>query len=211
MQLNLKRASNEELKTRAIELLAQGIVPYTNWANVFANPKLADWPGLQAKAFHVWFPTMLDYLSGRDESNAIKKELDSRKVQYENVFELSERLELCFRSILSMYTVEEQILIRDRRLQNVHGKLQINQFETHVIKVFEDEVVKREFSAEEYRNLIMPFYRNLSHHSKEMIARLLNAEVFRELTELFENQLQIDKHLMPLIEKLGVSAAAGNG
>ncbi len=100
MLLNPKEASNEQLLSRGVALLLQGVVPYTNWSCAFANPKLSEWPALQAKAFHVWFPTMLDYLSGRDESRVVMKELDLRKVPYEDVFDLSERLEQCFKKVL---------------------------------------------------------------------------------------------------------------
>jgi hypothetical protein len=192
-------------------LLAQGVVPYANWANVFANPKLAEWPNLQGKAFHVWFPTMLDYLSGRVEARAIEKELSARKEACENVFELSERLGKCFEGILSMYSIEEQILIRDRRLQNVHGKLQINMFEKHKIKVYDSKITQREFSSQKYRDVVLPFYNDLSRHSGEFIKRLLESEIFCELTELYTNNLLIEKHLMPLISRLGVPAIAGNG
>jgi len=71
-------------------LLAQGVIPYEQWSSVFVDPKLSMWPGLHAKAFSVWFPTMIDYLSGRAESTAIKNELRDRKVDCEQVFELSE-------------------------------------------------------------------------------------------------------------------------
>lgn len=211
MQIVLKTAPNEQLKCRAVELLAQGIVPYANWVNVFANPKLAEWPSLQAKAFHVWFPTMLDYLSGRDEARAIKNELGARKETCENVFELSEELGKCFEGVLSMYSVEEQILIRDRRLQNVHGKLQINVLEKHDIKVYDSKIMQRVLTAEEYREVLSPFYRDLSRHSCEFIERLLASKIFGELTDLYTSNLLIDKHLMPLISRLGVPAIAGNG
>jgi hypothetical protein len=211
MQLNIKEASNEQLVSRAVELLLQGVVPYTNWACVFANPKLSEWPALQAKAFHVWFPTMHDYLSGRDDSRAIKKELDVRTVHYEDVFDLSEKLEKCFKTVLSMYSVEEQVFVWDRRLQNVHGKLQVNLYETHSIRVYDTKILNRELSAEEYRRLLVPFYHDLSRHSKEFIGRLLGSGVFSELTDLFNNQLDINKHLAALIKKLGVFALAGNG
>lgn len=211
MLLNAKKAPNEQLLSRGVALLLQGVVPYTNWACVFANPKLSDWPALQAKAFHIWFPTMIDYLSGRDESRAVMKELDSRKIPYENVFELSERLEQCFRNVLSMYSVKEQVFVWDRRLQNVHGKLQTDVYEKHSLRVYDTKLTTCELSAEEYRDLILPFYRDLAGHSKEFIARFTGSKEFSELTDLFNTQLNIRTSLDALIKKLGVFALAGNG
>ena len=211
MLLDPKKAKNEQLLSRGVALLLQGVVPYTNWSSVFANPKLSEWPALQAKAFHVWFPTMLDYLSGRDESRAVMKELDSRKVPYDNVFDLSERLEQCFKNVLSMYSVEEQVFVWDRRLQNVHGKLQTDVYETHSVRVYDGRLQNQELSAEVYRKLLIPFYKDLSSHSKEFIARYLGSKSFAELTDLFNNQLNIRTNLDALIKKLGVFALAGNG
>jgi hypothetical protein len=211
MLLNPKEASNEQLLSRAVALLLQGVVPYTNWSCVFANPKLSEWPALQAKAFDVWFPTMLDYLSGRDESRAVMKELDLRKAPYEDVFDLSERLEQCFKTVLSMYSVEEQVFVWDRRLQNVHGKLQVDVYETHNVRVYDAKISNRELSAEEYRRILIPFYRDLPRYSKEFIGRLLGSNTFSELTGLFNNQLNISNSLAILIKRLGVFALAGNG
>lgn len=211
MLLNPKEALNEHLLSRGVALLLQGVVPYTNWSSVFANPKLSEWPALQAKAFHVWFPTMLDYLSGRDESRAVMKELDSRKVPYEDVFYLSERLEQCFKNTLSMYSMDEQVFVWDRRLQNVHGKLQTDVYETHNVRVYNTKLLNRELSAEEYRKILIPFYRDLTRHSKEFIARFLGSKAFLELTDLFNDQLNIRTNLDLLIKKLGVFALAGNG
>ncbi len=214
MQINLKAATDEDLKRRAVELLAQGVIPYEQWSSVFVDPELSMWPGLQAKAFSVWFPTMIDYLSGRAESTAIKNELCDRKVDCEQVFELSEELERCFIEVLSLYTNKEQIFIRDRRLQNVHGRLHINLFEKHEIKVFNKTSKKTEsikLTAHEYRKIMDDFYGDLSKHSSELIQRLLESQPFNDLTELHINRLKVEDYLKPLIEKLGVSAAAGNG
>ncbi len=211
MHLKPKETSNEELLSRGVALLLQGVVPYTNWSCVFANPKLSEWPALQAKAFHVWFPTMHDYLLGRDESRAVRNELDSRKVPYEDVFDLSEQLEKRFLSVLSMYSVEEQVFVWDRRLQNVHGKLQIDVLEVHRVKVFDGKVLNREFPAQEYRKILIPYYRDLPRHSKEFIERFLRSNAFPELTELFNNQLNISNNLAALVKRLGVFALAGNG
>ncbi len=210
IQNNIKTATNEQLKSRAVDLLAQGVIPYANWAVVFANKELMGKPNLQAKAFHIWFPTMLDYLSGRDEGRAIKKELDYRNQPYENLFDLSDKLEKCFKDILSMYTADEQIFIWDRRLQNVHGKLQVYVYETHSIKIYEGKILNRKLSASEYQRILNPLYQEKSQHNKEFIIRFLTSKEFEELTELYVNELDINKHLTPLINKLEVAALIGN-
>ncbi len=110
-----------------------------------------------------------------------------------------------------MYSVEEQVFVWDRRLQNVHGKLQVDVYETHNVRVYNAKLLNCELSAEEYRRILIPFYRDLPRHSKESIERLLGSNAFSELTDLFNNQLNISNNLAMLIKRLGVFALAGNG
>ncbi len=212
MNLDLKNTDIKDLKLRAVELLAQGIIPYKNWAPMLIHPKLSDFPDIQAKAFFVWFPTMYDYLAGRNESRSIKNELLARQEGCENVFDLSEQLENCFVNVLSLYSQKEQIFIRDRRLQIVHGKLQISKFESHRIKIFNGStkiVESVNISATDYRDILAQFYPSLSDSSKQLISRFLESEVFVEISDLSIKQLSMENHIKPLISRLGVQAQVG--
>lgn len=211
MRINIKNSSDEVLKFRAFNLLAQGVIPYANWVNIFANPDFAKWLSLQAQAFNIWFPTMLDYLFARNESIAIKNELDRRKIQYGEVFQLSDKLESCFKKILSLYTKEEQIFIRDRRLQNVHGTLQLNMYEMHNIKIYDSQITSINLTPEEYGAIIVPFTQNLPAISGLLVSRLLKSEEFSQMTHLYLNHLHVGTHLAALISKLEIPVVIGNG
>lgn len=214
MQINLKKATDDDLKCRSLELLAFGILPYQNWSSSFANPRQNGFPGLQARAFCVWFPTMIDFIKGKTEVEAIKTETENRNIDCEPVLQLWFELYECFLNVLLLYSVEEQLFIRDRRLQNVHGKLALNTFEEHNIELFDSaskSIQKKTFTPEEYRKINTVFYFNLSEVSSELIQRLLDSEEFINLTNLYVNKLKMETHFYPMIKKLGVSAAAGSG
>lgn len=211
MRIKTQTATAEELKARAVELLGYGVLPFEQWAHVFANPKLDEWPGLKAKAFSVWFPTMIDFLQGSDEVSAIASELMKRQVETESLFELIERLKSSYQKVLSLYSSDEQLFIRDRRLQNVHGRLQIYMLDEHEVTIYDGKsgLIKRSLDAKNYRELMQNYYSDLSGNSARLIERLVKSTEFKELSELYFSKLKFQDHFAPLIEKLGVSVACG--
>lgn len=214
MQVQLDTATDQALKCRAMELLAYGVLPFEQWAHVFANTELNNWPGLQAKAFSVWFPTMVEFLQGDVEASALQKELGRRNVDTGPLFDLISSLAKCYEKVLAMYSIEDQIFIRDRRLQNVHGRLQLNTFEVHNILVFDPTAgsPKRiDVPAQDYRGLMTKYYSTMAETSNELLRRLLQSSAFSELTGLYLNRLKVADHFGPLIEFLGISAIAGDG
>lgn len=214
MAIDARRASEPELKARAVELLAHGVLPFEQWAHVFANPDLSRWPGLKAKAFSVWFPTMVDFLEGSGERGAIEAELIARGVNIEPVPELSRLLSDAFRSVLNLYSTDEQAFLRDRRLQNVHGRLQLSTYEVHDFAVFDpqtQDMARLRLTSAEYRALMFRFYPDMQNISASLIERLIHSEAFALLSALYVGRLRLQEHFVPLIERLGVSASAGSG
>lgn len=212
-QFNVRSASDGRLKVRAVEMLANGIIPLENWTQVFANPNLNEFPNLQNKAFCVWFPTMIDYLQGHQEFNMIKKELVHRNINCEVVFELRDKMEDSFREVLALYTVEEQVFIRDRRLQQVHGRLQLYNHETYRIQVFDqdnNQIKKLTYSAQEYRDIMGKFYANMSLSLTGLRNRFISSDEFQKLSDLHQNHLTIKEHIQSLITKFGIAAATGD-
>lgn len=213
MRIDVSTATDEALKCRALELLAYGVIPFEQWAHVFANPNFVSWNGLRAKAFSVWFPTMVDYLQGQQECAAVEKELMRRNVHTGPVFELHRELSRSFASLLGLVTIEEQLFIRDRRLQNVHGRLQLNTYEEHDVPLYDkaDGSIRRmKFTAQNYRDIMQRYYANLSEVSAELLERVLRSQEFAQMTELYRTRLEMGEHFQPLIERLGVSAACGS-
>ncbi len=205
--------SDGKLKAHAMGLLLTGVLPFEQWANVFANPELENWPGLRAKAFAVWFPTMIDFLKSRDDLRILEEELSSRDIDCGEIFDRATRLAECFSEILKLYSQEEQIFIRDRRLQNVHGRLHIYIREEHEIQIFDVEtglLQKTRLSDDEYRAIMLRYYPKLAAVSAELINRLLKSRAFAELTNLYKSQLEMAPQLMPLAKRLGIAAEGEN-
>jgi hypothetical protein len=214
MAIDAPKASEPELKARAVELLAHEVLPFEQWAHVFANPELSGWPGLKAKAFSVWFPTMVDFLEGHGERSTIEAELAARGVGIEPVPELCRLLAGAFKGVLSLYSTEEQAFVRDRRLQNVHGRLQLSTYEVHDFAIFDSrtqELARLRLTPAEYRAVMTKFYPDLQRVSASLIDRLVKSKAFASLSALYVGRLRFKDHFIPLIEKLGVSAAAGSG
>jgi hypothetical protein len=199
-----------ELKCRAVELLAIGVIPFEQWANVFANPQFLSLNGLRAKAFAVWFSTMADFLKGEADWTALRNELDKRSEPYADAFERIFALAEHFRLVLTLYSIDDQIFLRDRRLQNVHGRLHIYAQDEHEIPIFDlavRKVIKIDKSASEYREIMGRYYPRLGERSKELIDRLLSSREFADLTAYYKAKLEVATNLAPLIDALGVGAS----
>lgn len=214
MRIDVPNASDDDLKCRGAELLAYGILPIEQWANVFANPNFSEYPGLRAKAFSVWFTTMIDYIQGEDEARVVQKELSKRGVETAELFDLYGQLVDAFRSLLSIFSSEEQIFLRDRRLQNVHGRLQLNTYEEHDIPIYDaslSKIRRIQFTAAEYREMMQSFYSQLAEKSEGLLNRAIESQEFTALTELYKQKLVIGEHFSSLLVRLDVQAAAGSG
>jgi hypothetical protein len=212
--LAIAQQSTSALKCRAIEILAIGVIPFEQWADVFANAQFQSLEGLRAKAFAVWFTTMADFLKVESDWVVLRSELDRRKELYADVFERIAELARHYRNILSLYTIEDQIFMRDRRLQNVHGSLHIYARDEHDLPVFDSaqqRVVNVNKSADEYREIMRHYYPNLRESSKELLDRLLHSRQFVELAAYYRAKLEVGSNLGPLIESLGVGAKAPPG
>jgi hypothetical protein len=214
MRIKPREATSDALLCRAAELLAYGILPIEQWASVFANPAFEEWPGLRAKAFAVWFPTQVEFLRGADEFAAVEKELKQRgDGRIDELSELYVSLSNAFRGVLGLLSSDEQAFIRDRRLQNVHGRLQLYTYEVHEFPLFDlrsGSVVSTRFSAEDYRAVMGRYYSNLGRNSADLLNRVVRSQEFGHLSELYHGQLNMKDHFEPLLRRLGVTAAAGS-
>jgi len=213
MKIDVATANDETLKFRALELLAHGVIPLEQWAAVFENPAFSAWPGLLSKAFSVWFPTQIDYLQGHDECVAIEKELSKRGVVVGPVFELHRQLESAFKGVLALFSIEEQLFLRDRRLHNVHGRLQLNAYEEHDAPLFDAAtglVRRTKFTADNYRAIMLQYYSTLAETSAALLNRMLDSKEFAVLATLHATRLKMGEHFQPLIEQMGVNAACGS-
>jgi hypothetical protein len=204
----VRKLGDLELKREVLQRLAHGVLPFEQWANVFANPKLAEFPNLRGKAFSVWFTTPIDYLKDYRIIQDLVADATTRKLSLLSVPDLSAELRVHFAAILSLYNRDEQIFLRDRRLQCVHGVL--NQYSNVNIGLdFFDsasgDVARITIATDQYAAAILPFYTNMQETIRTLLARMLASPEFAALADCFTNRLMPIPHLSALIADLGLN------
>lgn len=207
----ISKLTNMELKREALQRLGQGVLPFEQWANVFANPKLAEFQNLKCKAFSVWFTTPIDYIKDYQIVQDLVAEAAARKVALLSVPDLASELNHHFAATLSLFSRDEQIFMRDRRLQCVHGVL--NQYSRELIGIdwFDNTsrlVVRTTFTADEYTAIVYPFYVNMQEAVLALLGRTLASPAFAALGELYSKKLKPAPHLVALTSGLGLDAGS---
>lgn len=205
---NLNSWSDGRLKCQVFERLANGVLPFEQWLPVFANQTFSEWPGLRCKAFTVWFPTMIDYQKGATERQVLCEEVKSRGIDCLKVFDLAEELQKRYSAVLRLYTRDEQLFLRDRRLQNVHGVLHIYTRDKQRVDWFDgvgNSVKKCIITAAEYRRIMAKFYSEMQKSTLVLLDRLLSSSEFSDLLHLYQNKLTFQTSLVPLAQKLGIT------
>lgn len=204
----------EEKKNRikVLAYLAQGILPFEQWSCVFSNPKYGNEElGLICKAFSVWFPTMIDYISGRGKVQSVIEALESDE-DCNVMISQCNKLEEYYKKILSTYSREEQVFLINRRNQNVHGELSQFRIEDIDIKHFSvatQKIIKERISAEDYQIIVNPFYSNLTKSEIELRNRLVtNNELYVEFAKYYERELIIDPYIIEMANDLGIGSDA---
>ena len=200
--------SDGRLKCQIFERLAYGVLPFEQWMPVFYNSKLVDWPGLRCKAFTVWFPTTIDYLRGVQKRKDFEQEAQSRAIDLLKLPHLAGALETCFSDCLALYSRDEQIFLRDRRLQNVHGMLHLYVMEKQKIPFFDAStrsIAHSEVLAADYRAIMKAFGPDIHAKTLRLLNRLSASEQFAKLLNLYLNELDFATKLWPLAEELGVT------
>lgn len=132
---------------------------------------------LKAKAFSVWFYSAMDIL---EKSNIIYSEiseLEKNNIQCniakEHIKNVIDALGTC----VSVFTQEEQLFLRDRRLQNTHGFLS-SYFNSKLnVKWFEDGDIKsKEMTIDEYNLIMRQFYPKMHENQIALIKKFLSSE-----------------------------------
>ncbi len=205
---DLTNWSDGRLKCQIFERLAFGVLPFEQWMIVFANAEFIDRPGLRCKAFTVWFPTMIDYVRGTQERATLAKESERRGIDFGKVFCLTDALGGCYSDCLALYSRDEQLYLRDRRLQNVHGRLHIylwDEQKAHFFDASTGSIEKCEILAADYRAIMSDFYSDMQANTLNLLDRLLGSESFDQLLSLYRTELDVETKLLPLAEELGIT------
>jgi hypothetical protein len=210
---DLQAWTDGRVKCYAFQLLVFGVLPFEQWVSVFANSAFQAWPGLRCKAFAVWFPTMIDYLRNRTKRDSAKDELVRRKFDCLQLFDLADALDCSFEEVLKLYSRDDQIFVRDRRLQNVHGHLHIYSRDDHEVFWFDGQTrvtQKTKISADEYREILKKYYREMQKSELLLLDRLTQSSAYTELYGLYCSRLRIPEYLIPLSREFGIGSQESN-
>jgi hypothetical protein len=173
---DLSAVSSPDLIVQAITRLGFGAAPIENWACYFA-PEMAGVPRdqpLANRAFCIWFPTTLDFIAAEPGMRRLQAHASARGVDVDRIatlaYELSERM----RKIARLLSREDQIFIRDRRLQYVHGSLEYFVAENRRVSWFDHDqnrILSEEITeAALHYQILRPF--NARHAESQAELRL---------------------------------------
>ena len=154
----------------------------------------------------VWFPTMIDYLRPSPEVSQSISEL-SNDLECKDAISLCRKLEEHYKKFLSNFSREEQLFINDRRLQNVHGVLNIFRLEKIHVKHYckeDNAVVVEHIESNKYHEIMRIFYPSMHEKEMELRNRLVSSNIFKEFGIFYIDNLKIDPHVINLATNLGV-------
>ena len=199
--------SDMHLKYQIYRRLCHGIVPFENWASVFAARDLESWRAIQAKVFCVWFPTMLDYLAHEGDFGRFRAEAHRRSLDCDEVLGLADALSCRYKRILGLYSREEQVFLCDRRVQLVHGNVYFGEGQFQRVRWYDannDRIVTEKLSPDQYRETLACLAPDFLSRGVEMLDRLQCSVEFKELLDLFASRLEV-RHRHKLGMRLAVT------
>jgi hypothetical protein len=206
---DLSKLSDAELKVHAVTRLGLGALPIENWA-CFFEPSICAYrndPALANRAFSIWVPTMIDFIEAEPQMATVEAEASRRAVDCADVFDLGRTLGLCMRGVLRLLTREEQVFIRDRRLQNVHGNLDYFLEELPTIKWYDalkDAVVRERITESDLHfKLLRPFNEDIAASQATLRLRVVASDAWRKLFQLHRSSLN-RADLEELVGRLGI-------
>ncbi len=209
--LDVVGMDDRRLLMESVGRLLMGVQPLTQWAPVFSNPSLMHLPGLRCKAFTVWFPTLIDFLGqGSAELAQLRAEVGLRRLTSDRLFEIADEFEQQARSLVSLFTRDDQIFLNDRRLQNVHGV--VSQFFRPTVGIrwysAQDYVVYRQKMADDdYHEVMRSFYDDMEGSTLALLDRCITCREWVAIGRLVQGDASIES-IGAVAQSLGV---AGTG
>lgn len=166
---------------RIFELVAGANQVASNWGIYLLHKDFDGEPELRNKLGVIWFCSLLDSVGALD--NSLPHEIRLAKkhgwtMLLRNIEEVSKLIEFS-KSLLSTYSRNEQIAIRDLRDQWVHGYIsRRNQEASHVTYFANGKLVKERISRDEYSAIIRGWVtgKSLDEHLTSVLAAALNPE-----------------------------------
>ena len=152
---------NSDLINAIFCLFSDNLTCTRNWSRCLFDSKFNDEPELRNKIGTIWFVSLLDSLEGEKRSlDSYKSEAVSRGLTH--LIPVCEQAQQFFRiieSVLSLFSREEQIFLRDIRDQAVHSWLARRHTQEFQIQYFNGtEIVREKIRQEDFNRIVQPFY-----------------------------------------------------
>lgn len=196
---DLSKVNDRDLVVHAIARLSFGALPIENWGCFFA-PGAMVYPNdevLANRAFSIWFPTIYDYIEGRAEFERVVAECRARRLDVAELERLANELDQRLRSVAGLLSREEQIFLRDRRLQNVHGSLEYFVAERPTVKWYDSAsarmVVEQIDEAELHYVVLKPFNADVRTSQATLRKRVTSSIEWQNLYALWRVSLHRER------------------
>jgi hypothetical protein len=160
---------------------------------------------LKYRTFSIWFCTIIDALEKENhiyetlnELEIEKYQIDITKTHMTNVLEK-------FKAVASNFTKREQLFLRDRRLQNVHGYLSCYFKKNIAVKWFDaprGKVIRETITADEYNSIMQEFYPEMASNEDKLIKKFLLSEGGKDLVAYWSSTLRDTKTYLDLIKQM---------
>ena len=208
---DLSKVADKDVIVHAFCRLGFGAIPIENWGCFFA-PGIMVYPhdeALANRAFSIWFPTILDFIDGESEMKRVCDEAKRRNISIDRIGELAEKLGAKLRAVARMLSREEQIFLRDQRLQNVHGSLEYFLAAVPSVKWYDaakDIIVVEQIPEEVLHYSILKPFNADKHASKATLrTRVTSSAEWIDVFDLWRTELT-GKHLAALSKFHGISS-----
>ena len=208
---DLSRVSDKNLVVYALSRLGFGATPIENWGYCFAPEIVGHFSdiNLANRAFSIWFPTILDFIASEPEIKRLHVAASDRGVNIDSIALLAYELAVRLRAIAELLSREEQIFIRDCRLQNVHGSLEYFVSEMPGVKWYSaiaNQVVSEQIPEADLHYIILkPFNADRSESQAILRNRVTSSLAWAQLFKFWANNLTAS-HLRALVVANGASA-----
>lgn len=204
---NYKNWSDESLKCKSCEIIAFGALPLEKWGPYFATEKYMNDIPLREKAFAIWFYTLLDFVGNEDIFDAMCSEMKLRKFETEALVNAWGTLSKLYKTVLSLYSKEEQLFLSYIRDHAVHGSISlwsVQKFNRTWYEAKTNKVVKEKVQVDDYRKMINPQFAMMPKTTVLLLERLLQSVEFSDLTKTISERFSRN-NLINLARQTGVT------
>jgi len=160
---------------------------------------------LKSKAFSILFMCILDVLKEEKKIRSKFEILEQYDIHCSEFKSIVFKLLEIYKMIFSKFTFEEQLFIRNKRLQNVHGVLSIYDSEKPKVPYFDktsQKVKVKYLSREKYREILNFFSDKNSISIEILIQKFIKKDQNDYVIDYLEKNIRDNQRYVDLIRKI---------